>query len=64
MADKLTIPFDGRTEKDIEGDGEKTSISFSYLRKLLEPVVDCDEDEKIAGFLIDKDGITIKIETT
>jgi hypothetical protein len=58
------MPFDGRTERDIDGGGVITFIGFDRLRKMLHTICDCDPNEKIAGFTIDKTGITIKIETT
>lgn len=64
MTDKLIIPFDGRKEKDIDGGGVITFIGFERLRKVLHTICNCKPDENIAGLLIDKKGITIKIETT
>lgn len=61
--DKLIIPFDNRKESDIDGGGVVTFIGWERLRKALEPIVDCDENEKIMGFTVDKTGITIKLET-
>jgi hypothetical protein len=64
MPDKIIIPFDDRTEKDIEDVGVVTSIGFDRLRKVLHTICDCKPTEKIAGLVIDKSGITIKIETS
>lgn len=62
MSDKLIIPLDGKTDKEIDYGGVVTFIGFERLRLLLHPVCDIDEDERISGFMIDKTGITIKID--
>jgi hypothetical protein len=64
MSDKIIIPFDDRTEKDIDGGGVVTAIGFQRLRIILHTICDCKPTEKIAGLVIDKSGITIKIETS
>jgi hypothetical protein len=62
MSDKLIIPFDGKKEADIDTTGEFTSISFESIRRLLGQPCDLDEDEKITGLVITKDGIKIRID--
>lgn len=64
--DNIIIPFDGRKESDIENAGVSVIqfIGFDRLRKILESApVDLDEDEVIAGFKVDKTGITVIIES-
>jgi hypothetical protein len=64
MPDKIIIPFDDRTEMDVDGCCVVTFIGFDRLRKILHTICDCKPTEKIAGLVIDKSGITIKIETS
>jgi hypothetical protein len=62
--DKLIIPFDGKTEKEVDDTALTTFIGFDRLLKLMTiTTLDLDDDEKVAGFVIDKTGITVKIET-
>jgi hypothetical protein len=63
MIDKLIIPFDGKKESDIDTDGEFTSTSFEWIRRLLIQHCDLDDDEQITGFVITKEGIKIRIDT-
>lgn len=66
MSNKLIIPFDGAKEEDIESGGLTTFIGFSRLRILLEESYKKTgllSAEKISGFVIDKDGISIRIKS-
>lgn len=61
--DKLIIPMDNRTEKDIDSGGLTTFIGYEKLRRLIVPDCRLAENEVIAGFSFEKDGVTIKFET-
>lgn len=61
---KHIVPFEGKTKEDVESTGVFTFISYASLRKLLEPAVDIDEDEKITGLVISEDGIKVRIDQT
>ena len=58
----MIIPFDGKKESEVDTGGVFTTIGFETLRKLLGPPCDLDEDEKITGLVITKDGIKIRID--
>lgn len=62
MSDKIIVPFDKLSESQVDTGGVFTTISFESIRKLLGPAVDLDEDEKITGLIITKDGIKIRID--
>lgn len=59
---KHIVPFDGKTEAEVNETGTFTSISYESIRKLLAPVVALDEDEKITGLVITQHGIKIRID--
>lgn len=61
--DKIIIPFDGKKESEVDTSGEFTFIGFETIRKLLGQPCDLDEDERITGLVITKDGIKIRIDT-
>jgi hypothetical protein len=61
--EKLIIPFGVNKESDVEAGGEFTFIGFERILKLIAPHCDLDEDEKITGLVITKDGIKIRIDT-
>lgn len=63
MADKLIIPFDGEKVSDIESGGLTMFIGMESLRNTLaaSPRVGIAANEKIIGFVIERDGIQIRI---
>lgn len=64
MSNKIIIPFDGAKVADIESGGLTTFIGFARLRTMLEgsKSTGLHSTEKITGFVIDKDGINIRIK--
>ena len=62
MSDKLTIPFLGLTEAEVNSTGVFTSISFDTLRKLLRREVILDDDESISGLVISSEGVKVRID--
>jgi hypothetical protein len=63
MSNKIIIPFDGAKVADIESGGLTTFIGFDRLRNVLSNYAGTplSDDEKIIGFVIDKEGISIRI---
>lgn len=58
------IPFNGTTEKDVDDTPLTTFIGWDRLRRTLEATaIDLDENEEVAGFVIDNTGITVKLKT-
>ena len=63
MSDKLIIAFDGEKASDIEGGGLTMFLGMDSLRNTLtaSPRIGISQDEKIIGFVIESDGISIRI---
>lgn len=63
MSNKIIIPFDGEKAADIESGGVTAFIGFDRLRNILSNYAGTplSDDEKITGFVIEDDGISIRI---
>lgn len=58
---KHIVPFEGTKESEVDSTGTFMFFSYLSIKKLLEPAVDLDEDEKITGLVINEDGIKVRI---
>lgn len=57
------IPFNGNSEKQVDDTPLTTFIGWVRLKNVLS-VTSLDlDDEEVIGFVIDKEGITIKLKT-
>jgi hypothetical protein len=63
MSNKLIIPFDSLKASDIENTGYTMFIGMESLRNTLtaSPRIGIAQNEKIIGFVIEQDGISIFI---
>lgn len=61
--DKQIIPFDSRKESEVDAIPLTTFIGWERLRRALDHSIALEDNEKIAGLIIEKNGITIKLET-
>lgn len=60
----LIVPFNGNSEKEVDDTPLTTFIGWDRARKVLEITsIDLDENEEVAGFVIDNTGIIIKLKT-
>lgn len=57
---KIIIPFDGKTESEVDGGGLVTFIGYGRIKKMIEES-ELESFEKVTGLIITKDGITAKI---
>lgn len=58
---KHIVPFEDKKESEVNTTGTFMFFSYLSIKKLLEPAVDLDEDEKITGLVINDDGIKVRI---
>jgi hypothetical protein len=63
MSNKIIIPFDGAKVADIESGGLTMFLGMESLRNTLtaSPRIGIANNEKIIGFVIEEDGISIRI---
>ena len=63
MSTKIIVAFDGEEPSDIEGGGTTMFVGMESLRNTLtaSPRIGIAQDEKIIGFVMESDGISIRI---
>jgi hypothetical protein len=63
MSNKIIIPFDSEKASDIEAGGLTMFLGMESLRNTLtaSPRIGLSQNEKIIGFVIENDGISIRI---
>lgn len=63
MSSKIIVSFDGENDSDIEAGGLTMFLGMESLRSTLTASsrVGLSNDEKIVGFVIENDGISIRI---
>lgn len=63
MSTKIIVAFDGEKPSDIESSGATMFLGMESLRNTLtaSPRIGIAKTEKIIGFVIENDGISIRI---
>jgi hypothetical protein len=63
MSDKITIPFDGLKDSEVDTTGSFMNINYETLRFLLGKECRIGKGERITGLVITNDSIKIRIDS-